>query len=467
MPLQIRRGTQAEADDLASTPQVGELIYITDTKQLYVGDGTNLLRDLTPITGYTDENAVDALASVLTASAHSGISFVYNDVANTLVATVSQPALLQNLSLNGFDITGTGNITITGNLTVAGKLDADFQGTISGDDSTILVDAVNNKINLDGNVKGNIIPDVTEAYDIGSSSLKFRDLYLSGTSLYLGSAQVTATGSAINLPAGSTVGGNLIQDTVSEDVAFIRDIQGSVFADDSTQLVNAIDGTVKLDNGVINIDGNILKSNQSGIQIGDFNETFQTVFEIVNKNSTRAIRLITVGGASPATPSGMALRASFGDYIGSGSEVQGSAGDYIGNLQAQAWDPVFGGGTNVPSSAINFRIDPNAATVGNDQFPGSIEFVTNKGTGSSLDLKYMVLDSEGQVGINQQTPTATLDVNGFAKLAILTAAPASAANGMIAIADGTSWDPLGGGATGKQQMVVYLGGAWTQIAVGP
>ena len=467
MPLQIRRGTEAERQALASTPQTGELIYITDTKQLYVGDGTNLLKDITPITGYTDENAVDALASVLTSSSHSGISFVYNDVANTLVATVSQPALLQNLSLNGFDITGTGNITITGNLTVAGKLDADFQGTISGDDSTILVDAVNNKINLDGNVKGNIIPDVTEAYDIGSSSLKFRDLYLSGTSLYLGSAQVTATGSAINLPAGSTVGGNLIQDTVSEDVAFIRDIQGSVFADDSTILVNAIDGTVKLDNGVINIDGNILKSNQSGIQIGDFNETFQTVFEIVNKNSTRAIRLITVGGASPATPSGMALRASFGDYIGSGSEVQGSAGDYIGNLQAQAWDPVFGGGTNVPSSAINFRIDPNAATVGNDQFPGSIEFVTNKGTGSSLDLKYMVLDSEGQVGINQQTPTATLDVNGFAKLAILTAAPASAANGMIAIADGTSWDPLGGGATGKQQMVVYLGGAWTQIAVGP
>ena len=470
MPLQIRRGTEAERQALASTPQVGELIFITDTKQLYVGDGTNLLRDISPITGYTDENAVDAVGAILSGSSHSGITFSYNasdDAADRIVATVSQPSLLQNLNLNNFEITGTGNINIVGNLTVDGLLTADYKGSIYADDSTLLVNAVDGKIELDGTVKGNIIPDITEAYDIGSSSLKFKDLYLSGSSLNLGAAQVTATGSAINLPAGSTVGGNLIQDTVSEDVAFIRDIQGSVFADDSTQIVNAIDGTVKLDNGVINIDGNILKSNQSGIQIGDFNETFQTVFEIVNKNSTRAIRLITVGGASPATPSGMALRASFGDYIGSGSEVQGSAGDYIGNLQAQAWDPVFGGGTNVPSSAINFRIDPNAATVGNDQFPGSIEFVTNKGTGSSLDLKYMVLDSEGQVGINQQTPTATLDVNGFAKLAILTAAPASAANGMIAIADGTSWDPLGGGATGKQQMVVYLGGAWTQIAVGP
>ena len=465
MPLQIRRGTEAERQLLATPPQQGELIYITDSEQLYVGDGTSLLKDITPVTGYTDENALDYIGSVLDAGPHTGITFTHDDAANTISASINQTQNITTLTVTGN--TSLATTTINGTLSVSGKLIADFNGSIYADDSTLLVDGVDSKVNLDGTVKGNIIPDVTEAYDIGSSSLKFKDLYLSGTSLYLGAAQVTATGAAINLPAGSTVGGNLIQDTVSEDTAFIRDIQGSVFADDSSILVNAIDGTVKLDNGVISIDGNTIISNESSIQIGDFNETFQTVFEIVNKNSTRAVRLITVGGASPATPSGMAFRASFGDYIGSGSEVQGSAGDYIGNLQAQAWDPVFGGGTNVPSSAINFRIDPNAATVGNDQFPGSIEFVTNKGTGSSLDLKYMVLDSEGQVGINQQTPTATLDVNGFAKLAVLTAAPASAANGMIAIADGTSWDPLGGGATGKQQMVVYLGGAWTQIAVGP
>ena len=465
MPLQIRRGTEAERQTLATPPQQGELVYITDSEQLYIGDGASLLRDITPVTGYTNENALDYIGSVLDAGPHTGISFAHNDAGNAISATISPTQNLTTLTVTGN--TSLATTTVSGNLSVTGKLTADFNGTISGDDSTILVDGVDNRINLDGTVKGNIIPDITEAYDIGSSSLKFKDLYLSGSSLWLGAAQITSTSTVINLPAGSTIDGEVIQAEVSEEDAFVRDLQGSVFADDSTILVNAIDGTVKLDNGVINIDGNILKSNQSGIQIGDFNETFQTVFEIVNKNSTRAIRLITVGGASPATPSGMALRASFGDYIGSGSEVQGSAGDYIGNLQAQAWDPVFGGGTNVPSSAINFRIDPNAATVGNDQFPGSIEFVTNKGTGSSLDLKYMVLDSEGQVGINQQTPTATLDVNGFAKLAILTAAPASAANGMIAIADGTSWDPLGGGATGKQQMVVYLGGAWTQIAVGP
>ena len=41
MPLQIRRGTDAER--LGSfTPVEGELIYTTDTKKLYVGDGATV-----------------------------------------------------------------------------------------------------------------------------------------------------------------------------------------------------------------------------------------------------------------------------------------------------------------------------------------------------------------------------------------------------------------------------------------
>lgn len=326
MPLQIRRGTEAERQALASTPQTGELIYITDTKQLYVGDGTNLLKDITPITGYTDENAVDALASVLTSSSHSGISFVYNDVANTLVATVSQPALLQNLSLNGFDITGTGNITITGNLTVAGKLDADFQGTISGDDSTILVDAVNNKINLDGHVKGNIIPDVTEAYDIGSSSLKFKDLYLSGTSLYLGSAQVTASGSAINLPVGSTVGGVTI---MSGDQSVISDIQGSVFADDSTVLVDAVSASIvgdvnnetttseDLNAGVVVLSGQGSTGQKAGLKIvtdGNADDNYDLITVNCSQNNVTGPALVFERSrGTPAAPTA----------INSGDEIMG------------------------------------------------------------------------------------------------------------------------------------------------
>jgi hypothetical protein len=404
MPLQIRRGTEAERQALASTPQTGELIYITDTKQLYVGDGINLLKDITPITGYTDENAVDALASVLTSSSHSGISFVYNDVANTLVATVSQPALLQNLSLNGFDITGTGNITITGNLTVAGKLDADFQGTISGDDSTILVDAVNNKINLDGHVKGNIIPDVTEAYDIGSSSLKFKDLYLSGTSLYLGSAQVTASGSAINLPVGSTVGGVTI---MSGDQSVISDIQGSVFADDSTVLVDAVSASIvgdvnnetttseDLNAGVVILQGEGTTGQKAGIKIvtdGNADDNYDLITVNCSQNNVTGPALVFERSrGTPAAPTSVA----------SGDEIMGM---------------FFFGYDADDSSQTAAAIQVTAeGTIASGAVPAKFEiFTTNAGGTATLGLG---IDSSQLLSVAGNTTTAnsgsgTADVAG-------------------------------------------------------
>ena len=49
MPLQIRRGTEAERQVLASPPQMGEMIWITDDQKLYIGDGATLLKDLTNV----------------------------------------------------------------------------------------------------------------------------------------------------------------------------------------------------------------------------------------------------------------------------------------------------------------------------------------------------------------------------------------------------------------------------------
>ena len=73
--------------------------------------------------------------------------------------------------------------------TIAQK--TDVQGSVFGDDSTVIIDAVSNKVNLDGTVKGNIIPDTNVAYDIGSSTKRFKDLYLSGNTIHLGSSTLS------------------------------------------------------------------------------------------------------------------------------------------------------------------------------------------------------------------------------------------------------------------------------------
>ena len=268
MPLQIRRGTNAERLILASPLVSGELLWIVDDQRLYIGDGTTLARDLVPVTGFNAEDAQDTAASLFTAGSHTGITFVYEDANDRVNATVDIPQLLQNLDLNSFSITGTGNISITGDLSITGNISGNSKGSIFADDSTLLVNAIDGSINLDGTVKGDVVPDQNEAYDLGSSSNRFKDLYLSGTSLYLGSAQITASGAAVNLPAGSTINGVLISD-IDSGVAPGSDYNINIVGDDSSSIINSSSRTVTASGGFFgNLTGNVT-GDTTGYHTGD------------------------------------------------------------------------------------------------------------------------------------------------------------------------------------------------------
>ena len=117
MALRLRRGTDAQRGTI--TPAEGELIYTTDTKKIYAGDGSSVGGNIV-----------------------SGINNVLEDVT---------PQLGGTLDTNSQNIQGVGNIDITGTITASGTITAtnfvgDYKGSIVGDDSSILVDAVNSKI---------------------------------------------------------------------------------------------------------------------------------------------------------------------------------------------------------------------------------------------------------------------------------------------------------------------------------
>jgi hypothetical protein len=98
----------------------GELIYVTDTQRLFVGNGATV--GGVGITGYTDSDAQDAAASLFTTGTHTGISFVYDDATNKINAVVNLSAF-------------------------AGPVVADsVKGSVFADDSTLLVDGVNSEI---------------------------------------------------------------------------------------------------------------------------------------------------------------------------------------------------------------------------------------------------------------------------------------------------------------------------------
>mgnify|MGYP001172282009 CR=1 FL=1 len=128
MALQIRRGTDSQRQGI--TPKAGEPIFTTDTKKLYIGDGSTAGGIVVDTTG-------------------NQITDIIEDIT---------PQLGGPLDLNNQNIVGTGNIAITGQISATS---IDLKGSIFADDSTLLVDGISGRIvgpvhaNVTGNVTGN------------------------------------------------------------------------------------------------------------------------------------------------------------------------------------------------------------------------------------------------------------------------------------------------------------------------
>ena len=312
MPLQIRRGTEAERLAMTVPLAAGELLYITDDQRLYVGNGT--LAGGVPITGYTNEDAQDAASSLFSSGTHRGISFAYNDSLNKIDAVVS----LENYN---------------------GTVRGDLIGSVFADGSTQLIDGTSGTFNLDGTIKGDVVPDANLVYDIGSSSYRFKDLYLSGSTIYLGDAEISAIGSAVNLPAGSTVNGVAIGSGSGDGV-----IEGSSYrinilsSDSSTIMLNNDAETITASGGILgdltgdvlgNVTGDVL-GNVTGDVLG--NVTGDVLGNLVGNVTGDVLGNITgnVLGNITGNLTGDVRGSVFGDD--SGMIIDGTSGQVRGTL---------------------------------------------------------------------------------------------------------------------------------------
>jgi len=64
-------------------------------------------------------------------------------------------------------------------------------------------------------VASNVIPTTNEVYDLGSPTRKWRDLYLSGNTLILGTAQISSTNGNLVLPTNTVIGSSSITSFVT------------------------------------------------------------------------------------------------------------------------------------------------------------------------------------------------------------------------------------------------------------
>ena len=115
-----------------------------------------------------------------------------------------------------FDIAGTEKMTLDGfGLDVVDDLDV--HGNITVDGQT--------------NIGGHVIPDTDVTYDLGSATYRFRDLYLSGTSINLGGVTLSSDGTTVTIP----------------DLAVTADIEAATVSASTSMTINSVtmtsDGT--------------------------------------------------------------------------------------------------------------------------------------------------------------------------------------------------------------------------------
>jgi hypothetical protein len=77
----------------------------------------------------------------------------------------------------------------------------EFAGRSSGTVTRGLTNLANVAINT------SLLPGANLAYDLGSDTFRWRDIYLSGNTIYLGGSTITSNGTAVVLPAGTTIQG--------------------------------------------------------------------------------------------------------------------------------------------------------------------------------------------------------------------------------------------------------------------
>lgn len=231
MAFRLRRGTDAERQSVVFAE--GELIYVTDTQEVYAGDGTT-----------AGGNRITGAVSASPAS------------------------LTRDLNLATHDITGTGNINIAGSITATqfvgdgslltnlpdtGGGGADIvegdtyiinvQGDVVSDDSTVLVDANTGSFTGDGSNLTNIT--LNQLDDVGALSPNANDVLA-----YVGGNWTSIDIDSIYAPPGG--------DGIIEGQTYDINITGDVLADDSTVLVNTATQAISAPGGFTgNITGDV------------------------------------------------------------------------------------------------------------------------------------------------------------------------------------------------------------------
>ena len=336
MPLQIRRGTQADREDLVTSYvplSVGEPLFTTDEGNLYVGDG------VTP--GGVHVNA----PQIFDFGTYEG------QIGQIEKQPITQPGVKSPfITLDGVAVT----------------------------------------IDLDGQISSNVRPNFNELFDLGSDNFRFRKLWVSGNGIQVGEAFLFNDGTTLTLPFGSTINGQAIATGQGINPGDLYVI--SIGSDDSTVVLDHTTGvlTGTLRGDVTQLGGDVVIDAEA--KIATLEEINLEGTSLINGNTINVISNLTsfVSGTPSVTEPAVSVATintsiNVGGAIAlarargtlGGGEAIIATGDEIGALEYAAYN-----GTSFISVGGIVATADGTVTVGQ---PAPIKLDVNISNGTNVN----------------------------------------------------------------------------------